>query len=114
MQDKHQRILKVQQQATHLLFGALVVLQILDLHSTWIGLGPREETNALIVALGHWYGSIHTGLLIAKGFVLALIWMMYTAWKKAPSKSFARWVLLALLALINTAMAAVVFSNYGA
>jgi len=113
MDHKDRWTRKVLEKATIVLFAALVLLQALDLHSTWIGLGPRQETNALIVALGQWYGSIHIGLLLAKSFVFALIAFMFVAWRKAPHHSAARWVLAILLLLINTAMTLVVLSNYG-
>lgn len=105
--------MKVLEKTTLVLFAGLALLQALDLHSTWVGLGPRQETNALIVALGHWYGSIHIGLLLAKAFVFALIGLMFVAWRKAPLQSAARWVLAILLFVINTAMTLVVLSNYG-
>jgi len=105
--------MKVLEKTTLVLFAGLVLLQALDLHSTWIGLGPRQETNALIVALGNWYGSIYIALVIAKAFVFALIGLMFVAWRKAPHQSAARWVLPILLFAINIAMTLVVLSNYG-
>ncbi len=94
------------------LFLSLVILEVLDLHSTWLGIQGRGESNVLVNSLIDVTGNVLTGLLITKSMSFLLIGLMFSAWSKAPSAHAARVVVCALLVVMDVVLGLVVINNY--
>ena len=87
------------------LYGSLVALQGLDIHSTRRGMssGRTREANPL---MGHIVDNDAALFAVKAAVTTAAIWSTEKLWKKSPKRA----VLVA--AILNTAMAAVVAHNY--
>lgn len=91
-----------------LLFGAILLLQALDLHSTLISLSERTETNRLILQI-----AALTGLPLAVAAVKLLatlsICLLIRVWSRSRGMDAPVAVALAVMCL---AYAATVINNY--
>jgi hypothetical protein len=91
-----------------LLFGAIFLLQALDLHSTLISLHERTEANKLILQIAQVTGlplAVVTVKLMATASIALLAW----AWRKSRGVDGPVGVALAVMCLAYTAT---VINNY--
>lgn len=112
MQNSTERKQKVVNRATPYLFLVLVVLEFLDLHSTWLGIHERGEANPLVNAVIESTGSVLSGLVLSKCMAIGLIVLMFRAWAKAPPAYAPRTTAFFLLLVMNALLGFAVFNNY--
>ena len=83
-----------------LLFSVLVLLQILDAHSTLSARAGRCETNMAINWLGSWVG-FGTAVLITKAFAVFVLLFLFRIWRLSKGIHDGHFVvILTLLAVI--------------
>lgn len=64
------------------LFGAVFVLQVLDLHSTVISLEERRETNKFILLLSQSIG-LHASVFVVKALAILSLAYLARSWKSS-------------------------------
>jgi hypothetical protein len=99
VQDIAQHIFKARN-AVALLFISLLILQILDAHSTLSAGAERHETNGLIIWLANWVG-FAAAVVITKAFSILVLFLLYRLWRLTEGAHDGKFVvILTLLAVI--------------